>query len=291
MIKTFCGDSIIMVYEVVLIVLELCIAYVSVNPIFVLNENQWLYISSALAQVVAALFGLTFAGYQFYQENMQKMIESDESLLDSVQALRMNFYNELRVLCYTVSFDVSCFIIAMILWKQNQKIFYFVGNFTFNNGVTFFVVSTILIVLFILKVADQDYLATISSQAKKRLDDERVKEEHGGNDLNKNNYFEFMRDFKQMETYIIDITSEIEQRHKLHIYKRMTLVDRIEMIGMYHGEMVGLLSRVNRVRKYRNYLVHGRGDNYVSRDMLEELQKVFYELKEKLEGYKKYGNL
>lgn len=278
-----------MIYVLGLIVLEVCIAYESYNPIFFLNENQWLYISSALAQVVAALFGLTCAGYQFYQENMQKMIESDESLLDSVQALRMNFYNKLRVLCYTVSFDVLCFIIAMILWKQNHKIFYFVGNFTFNNGVTFFIVSTILIVLFILKVADPDCLATISNQAKKKLDDERGKEEHRENDLN--NYFEFMRDFKQMETYIIDITNEIEQRHKLHIYKTMTLVDRIEMIGMYHGEIAGLLSRVNRIRQYRNYLAHGRGDNYVSRDMLGELQAVFNELKAKLEEYKKCGKL
>lgn len=278
-----------MTYVLGVIVLEVCIAYVSCNPVFALNENQWLYISSALTQVVAALFGLTFAGYQFYQENMQKMIESDESLLDSVQALRINFYNRLRVLCYTVSFDVLCFIIAMILWKQNYKIFYAVGNFTFNNGVIFFVVSTILIVLFILKVADPDYLATISNQAKKKLDDGKGKEEHRENNLN--NYFEFMRDFKQMEAYIVDITSEIEQQHKPHIYKRMTLVDRIEMLGMYHGEIAGLLSRVNRIRQYRNYLVHGQGDNYVSRDMLSELQAVFNELKEKLEEYKKYGKL
>lgn len=283
-----------MMYVFGLIVLEVSIAYVSCNPFFVLNENQWLYISSMLAQVIAALFGLTFAGYQFYQENMQKMIESDESLFDSVQVLRMNFYNKLRVLCYTVSFDVSCFIIAMILWKQHNKVFYFVGNFTFNNGVIFFAVSTILIVLFILKVADPDYLATISNQAKKKLDDERAKEEHRENNLNEineKNYFEFMRDFKQMETYIINITKEIEQQHKLHIYKRMTLVDRIEMIGMYHGEMAGLLSRVNRIRQYRNYLVHGRGDNYVSQEMLYELQTVFYQLQEKLEEYKKYGKL
>lgn len=82
--------SVIRIIEIIFIILSSYGFFLSVSKIsyFELNENQVLYLYSTGAQVIAGLFGLTLAGYIFFNDRLEKEVQADESLYDAVETLK-----------------------------------------------------------------------------------------------------------------------------------------------------------------------------------------------------------
>ena len=88
-----------------------------------------------------------------------------------------------------------------------------------------------------------------------------------------------MKQFIELEEMIIQASEKLKKEHNMHIYKQpMNLAKRIEIIGMYHGELGGILGEVDALRKYRNYLVHGTGSKDVPSEIVSSLVYICKEL-------------
>ena len=82
---------------------------------------------------------------------------------------------------------------------------------------------------------------------------------------------------------IITASEILRKEHRISIYRYpLNLVKRIEIIGMYHGELVEILEKNNTLRKYRNYLIHGTGQKDVLPQMIEFISNINFELHNEL---------
>ena len=159
----------------ILTLIELLIVYDSLKPYFILDENQWLYESSTIAQVMATVMGLLLAGYQFYEERISRKIEQDTTRQDSIEETNKVFHEKLRILTPLVILDVLLCIASIILWKTGYASLRIASNFCFNNEVFLFIISLVLIMRFIINVTDPTTIQKISDA--KRKDIERKKGE------------------------------------------------------------------------------------------------------------------
>lgn len=269
---------------VVLVSIELFIVYDSQKPYLILDENQWLYASSTIAQVMATVMGLLFTGYQFYEERLSRKIEQDTTLQDSIEDAKKIFHEKLRILTPWVVLDVLLCIAGMILWKTGDVSIQMICNFCFNNGVFLFIVSLTLIMRFILNVTDPYTIKKISDEKRKDIEqkkgvsatDPRIREDVvvEGPD-NQYRYATFLQEFIRLENMIVKAVRELSKKHKLHIYnKKSPIMNGIEIIGTYHGELAIILQKVDNLRRYRNYLVHGTGKKDVPQEMIDDIKYV-----------------
>ena len=85
-----------------IVVLEIVIILESMFPFVLLDENQWLYMLTMIPQVLAALTGLSFAGYQFYGSKLQNMALRDKSLTDTVSEAENELYKRLKYIAVQI---------------------------------------------------------------------------------------------------------------------------------------------------------------------------------------------
>lgn len=128
---------------------EIFILAESINPCIILDENQWLYTSSTIAQVVATVMGLLLAGYQYYEDQFSRKIEQDETLKESIEETKKNFHSKLSFLTPIILCDVLLCIISIISWHTNGFILRSLSNFCFNNSILLFIFSLLLVVSFV----------------------------------------------------------------------------------------------------------------------------------------------
>lgn len=276
----------------ILTLIELLIVYDSQNPYLILDENQWLYASSTIAQVMATVMGLLLAGYQFYEERLSRKIEQDATRQDSIEEAKKVFHEKLRILTPLVILDVLLCIASIILWKTGYASLRIANNFCFNNEVFLFIISLVLIMCFIINVTDPTAIQKISDA--KRKDIERKKGEAETDSQRREDvvvekldpkyrYAIFLQEFNTLENMIVKAAQKLNKKHKLHIYnKRTAFVNGIETIGMYYGELGEILQKVDELRRYRNYLVHGTGENDVPQEMIDDIKYVNYQLHNEL---------
>ena len=116
------------VNTVFFIIFESIILYFSFHSFIILNENQLLYVSSTLSQIVATLFGLSVTGYIFLDEKLKNDIESDQSLIDIVRDLK-NKYKSKIILTGVLTFSGIFLCIINICLGVNS----FLASIFLNN--------------------------------------------------------------------------------------------------------------------------------------------------------------
>ena len=57
------------------------------DALFVPNENQLLYLFSAMAQVIGGVFGLTLTAYVFFVDKFKESTRDDDTLYDATTAI------------------------------------------------------------------------------------------------------------------------------------------------------------------------------------------------------------
>ena len=151
---------------------EILVLYVCKNPYIFLDENQWLYISSTVAQVLATIMGLLLAGYQFYEERIFRKIEQDDTLTESIEATKKIFHKKLFILTPIVLATILLCIVSMILWSTDNAHMQLIGNFCFNNSILMLASSLVLMRQFVLDVTDPEAIKRISDM--KRMSIEKM---------------------------------------------------------------------------------------------------------------------
>jgi len=266
-----------------IVIIEFWIVYDSIFPLIVLNENQWLYLSTMMPQVLATLLGLSFAGYQFYGTLLQTMIERDESIKDSIDYGKEKIFHKLKFVFHITGINVICCVLSICFFDiENSGIIQIVDNILFNNSIFIFVYAVYYFIFLVLEIINPKFVEKNS--------DEGVNSENLVDSTNetiskeKDNLYQygvFMKKFGELESIIKKESDKIIKSNKMNLpYRARNIPARIEIIKMYRGDLTGILNDIRQIVRFRNYLVHGTRKNVVTEGMNNRVQEVT----EKLQG-------
>ena len=252
------------------VIIEYFIIYFSINSFILLNENRVLYISSTLSQVVATLFGLSITGYIFLDGKLKNDVEEDESLIDIVGDLKTKYKSKIFSTGILTCLGIFLCITNMCLSVNN-----FITIFVFNNSLVITFFSIVKIVLFVKEIIDPKKIQKESSNGKIQLMEKL--EEESKNITEKNNNDKVSNDKVSIEDFLITynnieskisnlVSSSVRINGKYNMHQNLKILESGKKIDMK------LLEKINILRRYRNYLVHGR-------DMIID-EKVYHLAKE-----------
>lgn len=80
-------------------------------PIWVLNENQVLYLYSTSAQVLAAVYGLTLTGFIFFRNELSRKEFEDDTLAVATERLKSRYF---KILLFVTALAIFTFLMASL---------------------------------------------------------------------------------------------------------------------------------------------------------------------------------
>ena len=233
-------------------IIECLIIYSSNNSFILLNENRVLYISSTLSQVVATLFGLSITGYVFLDGKLKNDVEEDESLIDIVGDLKAKYKSKILSTGILTCLGIFLCIINMCLSANN-----FITIFVFNNSLVITFFSIVKIILFVKKIIDPKKIQKESSSGKIQLMEKLEEESESISEKNNNDKVsieDFLITYNNIESKISNlVSSSVRINGKYNnMHQNLKILESGKKID------IKLLEKINILRRYRNYLVHGR---------------------------------
>ena len=255
-------------------IIKCLIIYSSNNSFILLNENRVLYISSTLSQVVATLFGLSITGYVFLDGKLKNDVEEDESLIDIVGDLKAKYKSKILSTGILTCLGIFLCIINMCLSANN-----FITIFVFNNSLVITFFSIVKIILFVKKIIDPKKIQKESSSGKIQLMEKLEEESESISEKNNNDKVsieDFLITYNNIESKISNlVSSSVRINGKYNnMHQNLKILESGKKID------IKLLEKINILRRYRNYLVHGRDmivDEkvyYLAKKINEELEKL-----------------
>lgn len=255
-------------------IIECLIIYSSNNSFILLNENRVLYISSTLSQVVATLFGLSITEYVFLDGKLKNDVEEDESLIDIVGDLKAKYKSKILSTGILTCLGIFLCIINMCLSANN-----FITIFVFNNSLVITFFSIVKIILFVKKIIDPKKIQKESSSGKIQLMEKLEEESESISEKNNNDKVsieDFLITYNNIESKISNlVSSSVRINGKYNnMHQNLKILESGKKID------IKLLEKINILRRYRNYLVHGRDmivDEkvyYLAKKINEELEKL-----------------
>jgi hypothetical protein len=274
--------SVIRIIEIIFIILSSYGFFLSVSKIsyFELNENQVLYLYSTGAQVIAGLFGLTLAGYIFFNDRLEKEVQADESLYDAVETLKKDYYRSIKkmgVMC--ICSVAAC--MANIAWLSNLHLHKGIHIFLLNQTVLLLLMEIFYIVDFVIKVADPNKILKLSNVRKHEIDKE---------DGSKGDLAEFLKYYNMMEDLITSnaqflissptlfYTKKSNKDYKPQILQSLKILNAKEILN------IELMEEVDELRRYRNYTVHS-SEPTVTNSMCQQVKQLYDEINNKINQY------
>ena len=224
--------------------------------------------------MVATLFGLSITGYVFLDGKLKNDVEEDESLIDIVGDLKAKYKSKILSTGILTCLGIFLCIINMCLSANN-----FITIFVFNNSLVITFFSIVKIILFVKKIIDPKKIQKESSSGKIQLMEKLEEESESISEKNNNDKVsieDFLITYNNIESKISNLVSSSvringkynNMHHNLKILESGKKID------------IKLLEKINILRRYRNYLVHGRDmivDEkvyYLAKKINEELEKL-----------------
>lgn len=134
--------------------------------LFILNENQLLYLFSAMAQVMGSVFRLTLTAYVFFVDKFRKLTNGDDTLYDAVIALLNSYFQSLIVLVAVCAVVIILCVIGIIDLQNGMEIY----SFIINESVQIFVIGIIAILIFGIMLLNPGKLDNKLKRMKKRAE-------------------------------------------------------------------------------------------------------------------------
>ncbi|MGN7764235.1 hypothetical protein [Paenibacillus sp. 22594] len=274
--------SIIKVFEAIFIILSCLGIFFSLygKVYFELNENQIMYLYSTGAQVIAGLFGLTLAGYIFFNDRLEKEVLADDSLYDAVETLKKGYYRaiiKMGVVC--VCAVALCML--NIAWNSFLQTYEEMHIFLLNQTVLFILIEILYIVDFVIKVADPNKILKLSNARKSEIED---------NDEVAGDLSEFLKYYNNMQDLIIStadylinkptlqFTQKNYKEYKPQILQSLNILQSKDILNK------SLINRINEIRKYRNYTVHS-SEPTVTISKCQQANQLYVEIKAQIDNY------
>lgn len=269
-----------------LVVPFIWIAVALYNPLFLLSENQNLYVFSTQSQVLSAIYGLTLTGYIFLRNHQEREVEKDNSLSDIIKTIQKKEYSFLIMLTIVSIFAILLDLLTLSMYLSNNRLLNILVK---NSATALFVNSLILISLFILKALKADKYNEVSKEIMMNeerniriiLGKEPDSKNKGDNELN-NNYFLyglFMDSFIELEQNICKLYDMVYSKKMTsapnanNINRRLSLSRMLKDLSGSNVLPPFIAPEISALIKYRNALVH-TNDVDPSQHMVDSVTKI-----------------
>ncbi len=254
-----------------------------------LNDNQLLYLFSAMAQVIAGLLGLTLTSYTFFvgkfQQDADDKLQQDDSEYEAAKSLTRQYYGMIISISVVCGVTILACVLGIIFLSRG----FFNGYaFIIDVSVCLFCVGFVSILFFGISILDPDKIT-------KELAHEVLKFgiRYGSYDDSFKNMGVFLTHYISLEKIITEFATEIMKRFpasnrykpydekpikKPMILQSMDVLVRSEQISPDER------AEINNLRKVRNALVHEL-DVHVSDKQCKLIAGIYGELKDRYSAY------
>jgi uncharacterized protein YutE (UPF0331/DUF86 family) len=250
--KGFWAPSrIIVFFAVAFSVLATISSYIGAgSPIFLLNENQVLYLFSTSAQVLAGVYGLTLTGFIFFRNELSREEFEDETLVEAIESLKSRYFTLLMF----VTFSSVASLLLSNLAISYESAGTLLGTIIINSAQSAFIITLLAVTYFIYEVISPKRIERESKKLQEQVDPEREEAEKGSLE-------EFLKNYNQIEDIIAKYgsryqavsTVEYTSRPRRYISnsKMAEFLFRNGQIGeSLYGELKALIT-------LRNSIIHG----------------------------------
>lgn len=241
-----------------------------INPIWILNENQILYLFSTSAQVLAGVYGLTLTGFIFFRNELSREEFDDDSLTDAVEALKERYF---KLLVFITLFSVFTLLISNFVISIESSKNSNMGTFFINVGQASFVINLLVITYFIFDVIAPKRIERASKNLQETFDPVSSTKEKGSLE-------EFLTNFNQIE-YILQKYGQAFQSEMSGFQpksrRRISNVKLAQIILQAERIDNGLFDEIKRLITLRNSIVHGE-EPIVSLKMVTASRSILVEL-------------
>lgn len=231
-------------------------------PVFLLNDNQVLYLFSTSAQVVGGVFGLTIAGYTFLRNELDRQKKEDESLAEQIDELKARYFYLATFITAVSALAIFTSLLTISVGtphRANENVI------AINASQSVVVAAVLSIAYFILDIFRPGRIERISDGIRKDLDRESTSD--------KGSLEEFLRSFNQIEQLLDAYQNDYLQNRQQARYRtsiaRIPKPKIVEFI--FRSELIDgdIRTRLVDLIRLRNSLIHGT-ELYVSKHTVTE---------------------
>jgi len=244
------------------------------NPIFVLNENQILYLYSTSAQVLSGIYGLTLTGFIFFRNELSREEFEDETLTDAVESLKDRYFKILLFVTVISIFTIS--MSSIVISAERIELSSLTAIFM-NVSQVSFSVNLILIAYFIFDVVAPKRIEKASKHIQEKYDPEYLSEGKGSLE-------DFLKNYNQLEEilqkygqpYQIEVvSSDFRPRRRISNVRLAEFIFKSERIDR------SLYENIRNLITLRNSIIHG-AEPVVSMSIVKQSEKILDDLSEAL---------
>lgn len=194
--------------------IELFIAYESLCPMITVDENQWLYVSSMMPQVLATLLGLSFAGYQFYGNMLQNMIAQDYTIKDSVKYGKKSVFDNIKFISILTGVNIILSVISILLFNTYHcRMLQNAANIIFYNSVVLLGYIVYYFIKLVLRLTNPKFLEISSDEG---VESENIIQNMKNEKMDCREdlyqYGVFMREFGELENLLRKASNNIAKK-------------------------------------------------------------------------------
>ena len=271
------GFSKILVVSVVVATILNAIFFVSESTVFLLNENQLLYLFSSMAQVIGGVFGLTLTAYVFFVDKFKESTDGDDTLYDAATSILSRYFRTLISLAICTGAIVLLCVFGIINLHQYIPL----GMLVVNESVLLFSIGLISILAFGAMLLDPQKLEKEIAKMKKSAEEYYKASE----DSMSGDFVTFLRTYNLLQSTILNLaekliqfksTPYVDKGYKPQIIQALRTLTFNEIITRT------LNQEINELRMYRNGLVHGI-DFDVTQTACERINEIYNALKDVLD--------
>lgn len=267
--------KVIYISIVILIILSLISVLMGIySPVWILNENQILYLYSTSAQVLAGIYGLTLTGFVFFRNELSREEFDDDSLTEAIESLKERYF---KLLLFVTALSIFTLLICNFIISiegGGKSIFKII---IINVAQSSFVVNLITIAYFIFDVIAPKRIEKASLKLQQKFDpiDESV--ERGSLER-------FLKNFNQIE-YILQKYGQAFQSESYNFQsksqRRISNAKLAQIILQAERIDYKLYNEIKRLITLRNSIVHG-AEPVVSSNMVSASEDILKALSNSL---------
>lgn len=260
-------------------------AVFSVSPRLAISTTQVHYLSSTSAQVIAALYGLTVAGYSFFASNKLPNSLDDSEEQNLFGEVARGYHKEIVLLTIACLFSIILMIANLII--DSTSIEKAIQDFVLNSSMLGLFVFMIALFFFVIQVVDPGRLQKYSAIAKTKIyatieentleKPEPTQVRYAVMSLDHPTSYtgDFLKVFNKIESELLRFV-EADRLPKDRYPSMGFLISALREDGKISQSWV---KRLRDLRQYRNYVVHDIDGTPVPLSALLDAQNTLKDLR------------
>ncbi|MGG7632824.1 hypothetical protein [Pseudomonas sp. ES1] len=226
-----------------------------------LNENQIMYLYSTSAQVIAAIYGLTIAGYIFLRSEFIREAKDDPTLAEPIEKLENRYFQQLSFITALAmtTICVASLVIAYETDKDIQRL-----TILMNSAQCLFGISFLAIFFFIVDIVQPGNIKSASKKIQKKIDPFREGQQ--------GNFNKFIENYSRIENALsqcIDLSYKTTKQGRHQQDKRTPNSQILESLARKKIIDQELTKKIKTLISLRHAIMHG-GEEMVSKAMVDQ---------------------